>query len=70
MILGTQNFKEWGPLAQQGDAESQYNLGVIYRNGEGVPQDNTENEFAPFSRFGFLFLFIFYTFSLRHLSST
>jgi len=25
--------------AKQGDASAQYNLGVMYNNGEGVPQD-------------------------------
>ena len=28
--------------AEQGDAEAQYNLGVICNNGEGVPQDDAE----------------------------
>ena len=28
--------------ADQGDAEAQYNLGVIYNNGEGVPEDDAE----------------------------
>lgn len=27
------------PLAEQGDANAQYNLGVFYDNGLGVPQD-------------------------------
>ncbi|HVQ80387.1 MAG: hypothetical protein WBY84_18910 [Pseudolabrys sp.] len=27
------------PLAEQGDASAQYNLGVLYDNGLGVPQD-------------------------------
>ena len=27
------------PLAEQGDANAQYNLGVLYDNGLGVPQD-------------------------------
>ena len=27
------------PLAEQGDASAQYNLGVFYDNGLGVPQD-------------------------------
>jgi len=26
-------------LAEQGDAQAQYNLGVMYDNGKGVPQD-------------------------------
>ena len=29
-------------LAEQGDAEAQFNLGVMYANGEGVPQDYAE----------------------------
>ena len=28
------------PLAEQGDATAQYNLGVFYDNGLGVPQDH------------------------------
>lgn len=27
------------PLAEQGNADAQYNLGVLYDNGLGVPQD-------------------------------
>ena len=27
------------PLPDQGDAAAQFNLGVMYENGEGVPQD-------------------------------
>jgi hypothetical protein len=30
---------EWRPLAEQGDAAAQNNLGVMYYKGEGVPQD-------------------------------
>ena len=30
------------PLAEQGDAEAQYNLGVMYDQGYGVPQDYAE----------------------------
>jgi uncharacterized protein len=30
------------PLADQGDAHSQYNLGVMYVNGQGVPKDDTQ----------------------------
>ncbi|MFZ0066519.1 MAG: hypothetical protein WAK90_10145 [Pseudolabrys sp.] len=29
------------PLAEQGDANAQYNLGVFYDNSLGVPQDRT-----------------------------
>ncbi len=32
-------FKEWRPLAEQGDADTQYNLGFMYAQGPGVPQD-------------------------------
>jgi TPR repeat protein len=28
------------PLADRGDAEAQFNLGVMYANGRGVPQDD------------------------------
>ena len=31
--------REWKPLAKQGHAKSQYNLGVMYRDGQGVTQD-------------------------------
>ena len=30
---------EWRPLTEQGDANAQYNLGVLYSNGHGVPLD-------------------------------
>ncbi len=32
-------LKEWRPLAEQGDADAQFNLGVMYRIGQGVPED-------------------------------
>jgi TPR repeat protein len=35
-------LREWRPLAEQGDALAQYNLGVLYRKGRGVPQDNVQ----------------------------
>ena len=31
--------KEWRPLADGGDAPSQFNLGLLYYDGQGVPQD-------------------------------
>ena len=34
--------REWRPLAEQGDASAQYNLGLMYHKGEGVPQDYKE----------------------------
>ena len=35
-------LKNWRPLAEQGDAFAQYNLGVSYAKGDGVPQDHAE----------------------------
>ena len=32
-------YNEWLPLAELGDAEAQYNLGVLYDEGAGVEQD-------------------------------
>ena len=32
-------LREWRPLAEQGDADTQFNLALMYRKGEGVPQD-------------------------------
>ena len=32
----------WRSLAEQGDADAQYNLGVMYNNGDGVPRDYAE----------------------------
>ena len=34
--------KEWRPLAEQGDPEPQYNMGLLYLDGKGVPQNPTE----------------------------
>ena len=34
--------KEWRPLAEEGDATAQYNLGLLYLDGHGVPQNITE----------------------------
>jgi TPR repeat protein len=34
------DLREWTPLAEQGDALAQFSLGVMYRNGQGVPQDD------------------------------
>jgi hypothetical protein len=35
-------LKEWQPLAEAGNADAQYNLGLMYYNGRGVPQDHRE----------------------------
>ena len=32
----------WRPLAEQGYARVQFNLGFMYAEGEGVPQDDAE----------------------------
>lgn len=34
-----QAFRLLQPLAQQGDVRAQYNLGILYRDGQGVAQD-------------------------------
>jgi TPR repeat protein len=33
---------EMKALADQGDADAQYNLGIMYDNGEGVPENDAE----------------------------
>ena len=35
-------LQEWRPLAEQGDAYAQYNLGAMHLKGQGVPQDYVE----------------------------
>ena len=35
-------MEEWKPLAEQGDAYAQYNLGVMYDEGNGVLKDYSE----------------------------
>ena len=35
-------LKEFVPLANQGNAQAQYNLGVMYNNGQGVPKDEAQ----------------------------
>ena len=35
-------LREWRPLAEQGHAVAQNNLGVMYFNGQGVAQDNVQ----------------------------
>jgi len=34
--------KEWRQLAEQGSAEAQYNMGLLYLDGHGVPQSVAE----------------------------
>ena len=38
----TQDLEQLRKDAEQGDATAQFNLGVRYRNGQGVPQDYAE----------------------------
>jgi len=35
-------LREWQPLAKQGHAAAQYNLGLLYANGQGVPKDDAQ----------------------------
>ncbi|MEH6648337.1 tetratricopeptide repeat protein [Sulfitobacter sp.] len=35
-------LREWRPLAEQGDSDAQYNLGVMYKYGRGVTEDDAE----------------------------
>jgi hypothetical protein len=35
-------FRLWKSLAEQGDAGVQFNLGVMYARGEGVPEDDAK----------------------------
>lgn len=35
-------LRRWTPLAEQGIANAQNNLGVMYNAGRGVPQDYAE----------------------------
>lgn len=36
------NYTEILKAAEQGNAEAQFNLGLIYYNGDGVPRDDPE----------------------------
>ncbi len=38
----SQALRYWKQCAEEGNAVAQYNLGVMYENGEGVPQDYAE----------------------------
>ena len=35
-------YQVWHPLADQGSADAQYYLGIMYDNGDGVLQDYAE----------------------------
>ena len=36
------NFNEWKQLAEEGKAEAQYNLGLLYSLGKEIPKNNSE----------------------------
>ena len=38
-------FREFRALAEQGDASAQFNLGLMYDNGNGVPEDDRQAVF-------------------------
>ena len=38
----TTAYRLWRPLADQGNADAQFHLGVMYNDGQGVPQDYAE----------------------------
>ena len=42
LLTGDDPVKEFKLLAEKGDATAQYNLGVMYFKGEGVPPDSKE----------------------------
>ena len=42
MNNNTQSFEDIRKAAENGDAEAQYNLGLMYNNGDGVQQDYAE----------------------------
>ena len=46
LSFGSEEDKQWFEAQQveanQGVASAQYNLGVMYANGEGVPKDDKE----------------------------
>ena len=35
-------YQLWSPLAEQGDADAQFYLGLLYRNGQGVKQNDRQ----------------------------
>jgi len=35
-------MKLWRPMAEQGHAKAQYNLGLMYARGDGVPEDDKQ----------------------------
>jgi uncharacterized protein len=35
-------LREWQPLADQGNTVAEYNVGLLYANGQGVPKDDAQ----------------------------
>ena len=42
MVSDARNIEELRRAAEQGNASAQFNLGLMYDNGEGVPEDDRE----------------------------
>ena len=42
MPLLADNLSHWQRMAENGSANAQYNLGAMYDNGDGVPEDDAE----------------------------
>lgn len=42
MPLLADNLSHWQKLAEKGSANAQFNLGAMYDNGDGVPEDDAE----------------------------
>ncbi len=42
-VLAAEELEALIKAAEQGDAQVQYNLGFMYANGEGVPEDDAES---------------------------
>ena len=38
----SEQIKEWRKAAEQGNAKAQFNLGVLYEDGNGIPEDDAE----------------------------
>ena len=41
-FAGSSYVKWWRSAAEQGDVDAQYNLGIMYNNGQGVPENKAE----------------------------
>ena len=58
---------EWRPLAEQGDADAQYNLGRMYSQGKGVPQDDAEARLEPSCCMGSRDAYLQYLFEISRI---